>query len=61
LLIEIFLVTRPPGTRFVETGLQWTKLGPGATLQCNVDRLEGGGLTVAIHSDIPSDLSHLSE
>ena len=22
------------------TGLQWTKLGRGATLQCNVDRLE---------------------
>src|SRR5713101_5597582 len=30
-------------------GLQWTKAGHGATLQCNVDRLSGGGLTVEIH------------
>ena len=27
-------------------GLQWTKLGRGATLQCNVDRLVTGGLTI---------------
>jgi hypothetical protein len=28
------------------TGLQWTKLRRGATVQCNVDRPEGGSLTV---------------
>jgi hypothetical protein len=28
------------------TGLQWTKLRRGATVQCNVDRLKGGSLTV---------------
>ena len=31
------------------TGLQWTKLGRGATLQCNVDRLTSGGLTIRTH------------
>jgi hypothetical protein len=25
--------------------LQWTKLRPGATVQCNVDRFNGCGLT----------------
>src|SRR5580700_770114 len=40
------------------TGLQWTKLGHGATLHCNVDRLGGGGLTVEIQLVHPSDISH---
>jgi hypothetical protein len=30
------------------TGLQWTNPRDGATLHCNVDRLDGGGLTVEI-------------
>jgi hypothetical protein len=33
-------------------GLQWTKLRDGATLHCNVDRLDGGGLD---HDPIVSD------
>jgi hypothetical protein len=31
--------------------MQWTKLDPGATLQCNVDRLDGNSLTVPTHHD----------
>src|ERR1700689_5465159 len=27
---------------------QWTKVEPGATLQCNVDRLRGGSLTAKL-------------
>jgi hypothetical protein len=36
-----------PGPRFVETGLQWTKVCHCATLQCNVDLSDGNGLTKA--------------
>jgi hypothetical protein len=34
------------GGLFILTGLQWTKLRQGATLQCNVDHPESGSLTV---------------
>jgi hypothetical protein len=37
------------GSTVYVKGLQWTKLGRGATLQCNVDRFRGGSLTVEIH------------
>jgi hypothetical protein len=48
LLIEKFLQTWRVGSTVYVKGLQWTKLGRGATLQCNVDRLRGGSLTVEI-------------
>jgi hypothetical protein len=41
-------------------GLQWTKLRRGATLQCNVDRLRDGGLTVGIHLPHPAKSSQTS-
>jgi hypothetical protein len=40
-------------------GLQWTKLGYGATLHCNVDRRNGGGL-IGSHL-LQTDISHSSE
>jgi hypothetical protein len=56
LLIEKFLQTLTQdfnsdlgaGSSFYLTGLQWTKLRRRATLQCNVDRINGGSLTVEI-------------
>jgi hypothetical protein len=42
-------------------GLQWTKPRRGATLQCNVDRLDGGGLTIEITEAIDQTPPHQSE
>jgi hypothetical protein len=50
-----------PATPFFSTGLQWTKLRRGATLQCNVDLFHGVSLTVQIPDDTQSDVSSSSE
>jgi hypothetical protein len=54
LLIEKFLQSCRAGNAGYSIGLQWTKLGRGATLQCNVDRIGGGSLTV-IYGVTPPD------
>jgi hypothetical protein len=48
LLIVRFLMPCRAGSAGYLTGLQWTKLGHGATLQCNVDGFRGDSLTVEI-------------
>jgi hypothetical protein len=47
-----------PETPFILIGLQWTKVGPGATLQCNVDRLNGSGNS-RISPTTPNQTSHI--
>src|ERR1700751_160284 len=58
LILRFLYRLAAPGPRFIEAGLQWTKLRPGATLQCNVDRPGGVGLTVRSHHEIQPDVSH---
>jgi NAD(P)-dependent dehydrogenase (short-subunit alcohol dehydrogenase family) len=61
LLIERFLMPCRAGSAGYLTGLQWTKLGHGATLQCNVDGFRGDSLTVEVRRrpQAPrSDISH---
>jgi NAD(P)-dependent dehydrogenase (short-subunit alcohol dehydrogenase family) len=58
LLIERFLMPCRAGSAGYLTGLQWTKLGHGATLQCNVDGFRGDSLTVEIRRQPQPDISH---
>src|SRR3977135_682881 len=58
LLIERFLMPCRAGSAGYLAGLQWTKLGHGATLQCNVDGFRGASLTVEVRRGPQSDISH---